>query len=288
MKMNGFLQKICLFLLSVSVLSILSSCGFPMKYTRDISNVAPLSALKLKLPGEKGKTAETHYTVAIVEVNYEDAMKQVMQQAMQQGTMAVQMGGNMPGFHYRKMDTAKNVYFDSIKKALKADIDQILLTKNIHVTGPFKDRDAMTFDEKKRAIYTFTPEIQINVDTKAQAESGAGYNEKGEIIVSGALIFMLRESITGEKVWTKRMEVDPIAKPYIFVAKFKSPQMTVADINMIIVSGVKEADNTDEVLASALSEFYSALSDKIWKHIDPEEWEKYLTQAENLRKEKRY
>ena len=50
----------------------------------------------------------------------------------------------------------------------------------------------------------------------------------------------------------------------------------------------KEKDDTDQVLAAALQEFYTALGDKLWRHIDSEEWSKYLAQAEDIRKGKRY
>jgi hypothetical protein len=151
----------------------------------------------------------------------------------------------------------------------------------------------MTFDEKKRAIYAFTPEISINVDTKFGNTDRSPYVEEGNIIVNGVVILTLRESITGEKVWIKRIEVDSVAKPYKFAAKYREPYRLEQTLGLVGVpiplkTEVTEKDDTDQVLAAALSEFYTALGDKLWRHIDPEEWSKYLNQAEKLRQEKRY
>jgi len=57
---------------------------------------------------------------------------------------------------------------------------------------------------------------------------------------------------------------------------------------MLFVSGIEEKDTSDKALADALSEFYNLLVKKLWDHMDTEEWSKYLDQAENLRREKRY
>lgn len=288
MKVFSFVQKFAL----LTMILIISACGLPMQYQRDVSNFTPLPNLKLKVPTQTGKKAETRYTVAVVALSYESAMAESFNsqmkaaQAMQQAMLGGQVMFNGA---YRKMDTAKTAYFEQVKKALQADLDQMLLAKNIRVTGPYKSREDMTFDEKKRAVYAFTPEIFLSVDTKIKNNSGgSGYIEEGDMVVNGIVTLYLRECITGEKIWVKRLDMDPVAKPYRMVAKFKAPRAQVANIDMMLKASVKEEDNTDVVFAEALSEFYSSFSDKLWKHIDPEEWEKYLSQAENLRKEKRY
>jgi hypothetical protein len=194
--------------------------------------------------------------------------------------------------YYRRMDVAKFEYFDQTKKFLQTDLEQLLLAKNVRVLGLFKNFDEMTFDEKKRAIYAFTPEIFINVDTKFRSTGNSPYIEEGDVIVSGVVTLTLRESLTSEKLWIKRIEVDPIAKPYRFVAKYKAPyhiEQTLGVMGVSLSSGsTEEKDDTDQVLAAALSEFYTAFGEKLWRHIDPEEWSKYLDQAENLRRGKRY
>jgi hypothetical protein len=193
---------------------------------------------------------------------------------------------------YRSMDVAKVDYFDKIKKYLQTDLEQILLAKKIRVLGQFKTRDEMTFDDKKRAVYAFTPEISITVDTKYTSNPGPPYTEEGDLIVNGFITLTLRESITGEKLWIKRIEAEPVTMPYRFVAKYKEPlrlEETLTVVGMPLDTGsFKEDDTTDQALAEALDKFYASLGKKLWAHIDPEEWSKYLEQAKKLRKEKRY
>lgn len=278
---------------------LLQACGPAMQtYRRDISTYTPLALLNLKVPSGETKKAETSYIVAFVAPSYETAMQEVMKSQMEaiqafkrdyRMAYGVQNYGSQA---YRRLDIAKYDYFDQVKKFLQTDLEQILLAKNVRVLGLFKTRDEMTFDEKKRATYAFTPGISISVDTKFKSTGDSPYMEEGNIIVNGVVTLTLRESITGEKLWVKRIEAEPIQKPYKFVAKYKEPyriEHTLGVMGVSISSGSgEERDDTDQVLAAALSEFYMALGDKLWRHIDPEEWSKYLDQAENLRKEKRY
>lgn len=288
-----------IFLMVVGLL--LQACGPSMQtYRRDISNYSSMALLKLKVPAGETKKAETSYAVAFVAPSYETAMQEVMKsqmEAMQAYKRALATAyGMQPQQYtfqaYRRMDAAKFDYFDQVKKYFQTDLEQILLAKNIRVLGIFKTHDEMTFDEKKRATYTFTPEISITVDTKFRSGSASPYVEDGSIIVNGVITLTLRESITGEKLWVKRIEAEPIQKPYRFVAKYKEPyrvEHTLGVMGVSLSSGAsEEKDDTDQVLAAALSEFYGALGDKLWRHIDPEEWSKYLTQAEDVRRGKRY
>lgn len=175
---------------------LFQACAPAMQtYQRDISSHTPLSLLRLKVPEGAAKKAETSYMVAFVAPRYETAMEEVMKtqrdaiQAFRSGYgsgYGIQTQGY--GFQgYRKMDVAKFDYFDQTKKFLQTDLEQILLAKNIRVLGLFKTRDEMTFDEKKRATYVFTPEISINVDTKFGSTGGSPYVENGNIIVNGSV-----------------------------------------------------------------------------------------------------
>ena len=286
---KGFTKVVLLFVLATGV-----SCvgPAPRVYQRDVSTFTPFPVLKLKVPRGEGKKAETYYTVAFVAASYESAMEKAMESQRQAIQQALQSGRGSSMGHYRRIDVAKVDYLDQIKKYLQTDLEQMLLAKNIRVSGPFKTMDEMTFDQKNRAIYSFTPEISINVDTQFKTTTGGGYIEEGNIIVNGVITFILRESLTGEKIWVKRLEAPSIVKPYKFLAKHKetySVETTLGFAGMPLTSSKnEEQDNTDQVLATALSEFYTALGEKLWIHIDPEEWSKYLDQAENLRKVKRY
>lgn len=293
-------EKTGLFFLIVLVV-LLQACGPAVQtYRRDISTYTPMALLKLPVPSGETKKAETSYAVAFVAPSYETAMQEVMKSQMEAIQAYKRNYGMAYGMQsqnyslqaYRRMDAAKFDYFDQVKKSFQTDLEQILLAKNVRVLGLFKTRDEMTFDEKKRATYAFTPEISISVDTKQRSTTASPYMEDGNIIVNGVMTLTLRESITGEKLWVKRIEAEPIQKPYTFVAKYKEPyhvEQTLGVMGVPISAGsTEERDNTDQVLAAALSEFYTALGEKLWRHIDPEEWGKYLDQAQNLRREKRY
>jgi hypothetical protein len=263
----------------------LSACGMPMRYSRDITMYEPMKEvsvikeLELAIPKGGTKKAEVPFMVAFVKPSYETTPVKTSVRA-----------GYMTGYTgvYKKSDIAKEKYLDTLGESLKTDIDYMLLQKNIRVLGTFTSKDEMTFDQKKRAIYAFSPKIAIVVDEQKIEDRSRGYSERGTFTVRGYIALWLYESITGEKLWVKRIEAQPISRAYEFAAKFKEPQKVATDIDMLFASGIEEKDTSDKALADALSEFYTLLVKKLWDHIDPEEWSKYLNQAEKLRQEKRY
>ncbi len=298
MRLQDVLRERLSFVSLVMAALCLQACGPAMlTYRRDISNHTPLTLLKLRVPTGETKKVETKYTVAFVATRYETAMEEVVKTQMDairalNQIYAAQGSPSTFSGAYRRMDVAKPEYFDQIKKFLQTDLEQILLAKNIRVLGQFKTRDEMTFDDKKRADYAFTPEISITVDTKSTSTAGPPYVETGDILVNGVITLTLRESITGEKLWVKRIDADPISKPYRLAVKYREPyrtEVTFGIAGVPLSSGsVEEKDDTDQMLAGALVEFYTGLGEKLWGHIDSEEWSKYLNQAEKLRIEKRY
>jgi len=280
-----------LFFCAVILTTLLSACGMPMRYSRNITMYEPMKEvsvikeLELAIPKGGPKKAEAPFMVAFVKPSYEVTPVNVT--PVNASTYANYIMTAYSGA-YKKSDIAKEKYLDVLSESLKTDIDYMLLQKNIRVLGTFTSMDEMTFDQKKRAIYAFSPKIAIVVDEQKIEDRSRGYSERGTFTVRGYITLWLYESITGEKLWVKRIEAQPVSKTYEFVAKFKEPSKVASDVDMLFVSGIEEKDTSDKALADALSEFYNLLVKKLWDHMDTEEWSKYLDQAENLRREKRY
>jgi len=268
----------------IFILVLISACGMPMQqYRRDINSFVPLKQAQLDLPKGDAKKAESSFMVAFVRPSFDMAATASLASASSYSQLMEQNA-----FPYKKSDVAKEEYKKMITNTLRSDLDYILLQKSIRVLGDFSSFDEMTFDQKKRAIYAFIPSIAIYIDEKKTAETGRGYSETGQFTIRGYISLLLRETITGEKLWTKRIEAEPVSKPYQFSAKYKQTAHVMTDMDMIFTSGIQEMDTSDQGLADAISEFYAALGKKLWAHIDTEEWGKYLTQATALRNEKRY
>jgi hypothetical protein len=271
--------KFCLVLTAFS----LSACGMPMRYGRNITVYEPMKEvsvikdLELAVPKGSAKKAESTFMVAFVQPTYEITPETY--------TANPYAGASVP---YKKSDIAKQKYQDAIRDSLKTDLDYILLQKGIRVLGSFRSRDEMTFDQKKRAVYAFQPTIKIFIDEQKTEQTGRGYTENGLFTIRGYINLLLAESITGEKIWLKRIEAQPINRPYEFAAKFKEPSRVVTEVDYLFASGVEEKDNSDKALAEALAEFYASLGKKLSDHIDTEEWERYLKQVADLRDVKRY
>lgn len=254
------------------------TAGGEVTVVNPMSDLSVVKGLNLEVPAGAKKAAES-FMVAVVMPQYE-------------------FGETGAKGRPKKSDQVKKIYIDQVKKTLKEDMDYMLLQKGIRVLGPFPTHDEMTFDDKKRAIYALVPKINLAVIEQNQIqESDAVYNERGSFAVTGRITLELWESITKEKLWVKRIEAPNISKPYSIVKdtytenvqKRRGGKVTLGDLLVGgMVQRAEEKDDSDMALGYALSEFYKPLGRKLWDHIDPEEWEKYLSQASALRKEKRY
>lgn len=278
MDLNRGLKRILYVSCVALMFALLTGCGIPMKYARDIKSHESMQELsgKLEVPSGNKKKAETPFMVAFVEPTYE-----LSGTNPQAEFMRAQLA-------YKKSDLGKPEYLTKLLRTLHTDLDYILLQKGIRVLGTYKSLDEMTFDQKKRAVYAFTPIFNIVVNENNTPGPGLGYSENGNFQINGYISLLLRDTMTGEKLWVKRLDAEPVQKPYELVAKFRQPVGTVGDMELLLNSGVAEKDNSDKALVEALSEFYTALGRKLWNHIDPEEWEKYLGQAADVRKGKRF
>ena len=240
-----FDSKIRFFGFAFLTVFFLSACTLP--YSRDISSVKPLS-LKYHIPKGSGKQTQTPFTVAFVNPRYAASI-----QVEYQSLIALQGMPFQQSLWYRKADFAKPLYLGEALKALQTDMDQILLAKGIRTMGPFKSWDEMTFDNKKRAIYTLEPEVIIKVGINGQSMTSLGYHEEGMVTISGGASLILRESITTEKLWVKRFELEPVSKPYKLGVKSQYPR---GQADIVFTGAIKEEDTSDIALNEALGAFY--------------------------------
>jgi len=242
-----------------------------------IDNLSVTKELELSVPESKKKSAEK-FMIAFVAPSYQEISGDTR-------------SSSAPGMG--KGDKEKFNYLRTLVNTMQADLEYILLNKGIRVLGTFPSLDEMTFDQKKRAIYSFIPKVNIHVTSNDQVQRGQVHIEAtGTYTVAGNIVMELRESMTGEKLWIKRLE-SPVAatKPYRFVQKSPPPRggsLGDALAYAVVAGGIKNIDTTDVALAGAITDFYKELGKKFVDHIDSEEWAKYLEQAESLRKEKRY
>ena len=169
--------------------------------------------------------------------------------------------------------------------SMKTDIEKILVAKGFKITGPFDKLDMMTYPQKQGANLTLTPVINVSAPGKIMSQSGMGTilfprQEEGVFVFSGWIALVMLEPLSGEKMWIKRIEVDPIEEP------FRKKYYTVQSQGREQVRVVE--DTQEQALASGLNRLYPKVMQQAWTYFHPDEIMNVKKQADEVRKLKRF
>jgi len=194
--------------------------------------------------------------------------------------------------------------------ALNASFAEILVAKGFNTKGPFVSLNDMTFPDKKGSDLLFYPEFdfQVAVETTnkrpaaeapkpAQQEGGSLFgglikvNEAkpatpgaaapvpmtcdGTVAVSGNIVFIVQEPLSGEKMWVKRLDVSGASQTF-----------PVKDCNA--QPGDERPREVEEAWAKAHEIVYQTSMSALDKYINGEEFQQFKRQAQELRDKKAY
>jgi hypothetical protein len=169
--------------------------------------------------------------------------------------------------------------------SMKADLDKMLVAKGYKVTGPYESINDMTFPEKQAANLTLTPIMDLRVSQQPTSETGTGSplfprKEAGMYVVGGWISLVLLEPLTGEKMWIKKIDVEPMQQPYLYeyVVQQYRGQLTFHPVS----------DNRPQALAAALEHVYPQAMAKAWDYFHPDEILQVKKQADEARRLKRF
>lgn len=207
-------------------------------------------------------------TIALVRPRYENPTEQMVARMVGSDSWARETGG-------------------AFVNSLKTDLEKLLIAKGFKVTGPYDSLDVMTFPEKKGANLTLTPIVEIRADDHVTAHNPAFTGEvivtpgtqEGVFSVGGWVAFVMVEPLSGEKMWMKRIELEPVQERYSFtyIAPRGGGQATWF-----------YGDTRQQAFTKALNRIYPAVMQKAWAYFDSEEVLHVKQQAEEVRQLKRY
>jgi hypothetical protein len=176
------------------------------------------------------------------------------------------------------------------------DLDKILIAKGVTTTGPFASLDEITYSEKKGANLTLAPRVFIAVETKQgpfQQIYGVDRQESHFVLsVTGWVTFIMQEPMTGEKMWIKKLEIEPIQAEGVIaqesVAQYSNaggcggPQFVGYQAGKLLYDGKADA------LANALKDIYPMVMERFYKYLEPEEMVALKVKGEEIRANKVY
>lgn len=168
---------------------------------------------------------------------------------------------------------------------LRSSFAELLSAKGFNTTGPFDSIDAMTFPEKKGSDFVLYPEIDLAVSEQVVPGSLVvdGNAMRGEMHCQtaaagrGNVQLLVKEPLSGEKIWVKRLEVSTNGIP---------PSSTTGHACMGVASmgGQGETDG----LKKAHEAVYKAIMEALNKYVSGEEFQMLKKQAAELRAKKVY
>lgn len=206
---------------------------------------------------------------------------------------------------YEKDKTLKDML-----SALNASFAEILVAKGFNTKGPFISLNEMTFPDKKGSDLLFYPEFdfQVAVETtnrrpaadaaKPKAEDDGGLfgglikvseakpnaaapaapvpmTCDGTVAVSGNIVFIVQEPLSGERMWVKRLDVSGASQSF-----------PVKDCNA--QPGDVRPREVEDAWAKAHEIVYQTSMAALDKYINGEEFQQFKRQAQELRDKKAY
>lgn len=200
-----------------------------------------------------------------------------------------------------------------LSASMGADFEKLLVAKGMTATGPFSALDEITYAEKRGASLVFAPRVFITTRIEylpdwRPAKDGHSRLPTGEVVavrgekhfkmtVTGWISFVMQEPLSGEKMWIKRLEIEPI-EVHGFDAYTTFPEMrtevgfwggvTEIPTGRVVLGSQLFHDGRADALATALAQVYPTMMDRFWRLVDPDEMLVLRAQGEEIRALKVY
>lgn len=185
-----------------------------------------------------------------------------------------------------------------LSASMGADLDKLLIAKGMTTTGPYETRDDITYDEKKQSALTLAPHIFITVDLRLDnawqyIRDGQTVTQDGNTVyyraqrgftmtASGIVTFVMEEPLSTEKMWIKKLELDPVEVHGVEVYVANGDPGDLAPSNVPLYLGEVDA------LADTLRSMYPTIMQKFWTYLDPNEMLDLKKKSQEIRARKVY
>lgn len=196
-------------------------------------------------------------------------------------------------------------------KSMGVDLDKIIVAKGMTSVGPYLTLDDVTWPDKKNADVTLAPRVFLITETKydekwahvyysdnKEGEQKKVYSErKFEMKIGGWVAYEMREPLSGEKMWVKKLEMEGSvvrgreiyeAIP-IYETRYGGQYNNIPYQYLLRYDQGKMAYNGRiEAVADALKDYYPVIMEKAWTYLDTDEILNLKTKTIEIRELKRY
>lgn len=214
------------------------------------------------------------------------------------GSVKITLAIVSPYFGGTKLDPVYSKVAQGLGRSMAIDLDKIIITKGMTVTGPFETLELMTYPDKKNADLSLTPEFLINTQEKEinQWKAEGGYLTKTiELKIDGWVVLILREPLSSEKIWIKKIEIgEKTEQTKIYAEKVlvgQKPGVVTIPLPLpwqMYQAGEIVYDGRPDAVANMVKEMYPQIMQTTYNYLDTNEILILKEKAEEIRKLKRY
>jgi len=228
---------------------------------------------------ETKRPASVRFTVAIVEPAYKEPISQTYSRVVK-----------------------------SFSGSIGSGLDEILVAKGMTTKGPYANLDELPYPDKKNSNLTLTETVFIQTVEQTEATKGAhhGYAQSntyytnsqgrnvlcevasGKLTVEVWLTFELREPLSNEKMWIKRLELGTMERSYqVGVERYMYQDPSNPWVQQWRL-GEEQFNTKPDALAGILNEVYPKIMKSAWVYLNTEELLKLNEKVTEIRQLKRY
>lgn len=165
-------------------------------------------------------------------------------------------------------------------KSMATDFEKIIIARGYRAKGPFDSLSDMAYPDKKGSDLLLSSEIFLSTSYsttgKADFSGFFGPAKDGILTVSGFMKLMIFEPLSGEKMWIKKINFEPVSIGYKFSYYDVGKEQKI------------KIDTRPEKLKIALEKIYPKIMNVAWKYLHPEEILYLKKESQEIRKRKQY
>lgn len=204
---------------------------------------------------------------------------------------------------YRETDSAlMNELYSKVARgftsSMGTDLDKILIAKGMTTTGPYPSLDEITYSDKKNAELTLAPKIFISTEIKygnmqpTRRNEGLTMEREFNMSISGWVTFIMQEPLSGEKMWIKKLELEPVKVSGLEIFE-AIPRYGSDGCGGHSVVGYDASEKhlylgQTEAMAGALKQLYPVIMSKFQLFLDSDEMVQLKEKGKEIRTRKVY
>lgn len=181
-------------------------------------------------------------------------------------------------------------FFKDYSKSMEGDFSEMLTQKGYSIRGPYKALDEMVFSDKKDSYLALMVDIAPDIRAVSGGwvpnkkltctQTGAKPNMfRGTIRIAGNINLKAVEPLSGETMWTRKVEI-----PETLTEELESSTSFCEDrIGLLWYQALSQDGALANPVSAALSDAYKDILDKVWKMLDPQEFERLRKDVERLK-----